>query len=172
VCKALLVANWDWVLYNYRLPLARSLQKAGFQVSFICPKGQYTSRLKKLGFECINWRLDRKGWNPLKELYAVKQLIGIYRRERPDLVQHFTIKPNLYGSMAARVVRVPFVINTFSGLGLLFSDDCRFRMRRVFLTPFMSWVLRAPNIWTIFQTHSDCQTLTRIYLVILTKAIV
>src|SRR3954447_8959325 len=116
-----LVSHWDWVLYNYRLPLARRLRERGADVTFVSPTGKYVDGLEAAGFPWREWRLERRSLNPLAEAAALVRLRAIYRRERFHVVQHFTIKPVLYGSVAARQAGVGTVINTFTGLGFLFS---------------------------------------------------
>jgi len=164
--KVAFVAHWDWVLFNFRLPLARALRKQGCEVVFLCPYGQYVTEFKALEFPYIEWRLNRRSLNPVKELYAISRLATIYREVRPDLVHHFTIKPNLYGSLAAKLTGVPSVINTVTGLGFVFSGDQRARILFAALRPLMSWALRGQNIWTVFQNESDYKTLTRYKLVV------
>ncbi len=120
MAKVLLVAHWDWVLWNFRLPLARALKDRGHEVILVFPFGEYAERLRATGFRCVHWSVKRESLNPLREIAAIVHLAHIYRREKPDLVTHFTIKPNLYGSIAAAFCRNLKVINTFTGLGFLF----------------------------------------------------
>ena len=63
----LIVANWDWVIYNFRLALARSARADGCDVTFVCPDGKYVADLQAEGFRCIEWSLDRKSLNPITE---------------------------------------------------------------------------------------------------------
>jgi len=122
MAKVLMVAHWDWVLYNFRLPLARALREKGFEVIFVCPYGEYVPKLKEEGFRWIHWAIVRRSLNPVRELIAILHLASIYQREQPQIVHHFTIKPNFYGSIAALLARRDKVINTFTGLGFLFSE--------------------------------------------------
>jgi glycosyltransferase involved in cell wall biosynthesis len=64
---------------------------------------------------------DAGGMNPLRDLRTLRDLRALYRRIRPDVVHHVTIKPVLYGTFAARLAGVPRVINAVSGLGYLFT---------------------------------------------------
>jgi glycosyltransferase involved in cell wall biosynthesis len=154
----LLVANWDWVIYNFRLPLARSLRDHGYEVVLVFPYGKFLERIRREGFRCIHWPLDRGSLNPLRDGRALWQLARIYRRERPDIVHHFTIKPNLYGSLAARWsgfnhqrAGPSAVINTFTGLGFMFSDHPKARLLRPGLIPLLRYALHGPRTWTVFQ---------------------
>ena len=169
--KVLLVAHWDWVLYNFRLPLARALREVGYNVVFVCPPGPYVRRLQEAGFTWIPWRVERKGMNPVRELAAVWRLASIYRAEQPDLVHHFTVKPIIYGTLAVHSLatlraptrpgwdksdgRRPCIINTLSGLGFLFSDHRLARVLRVFLLPALRHCLRGRDAWTVVLNPDD-----------------
>ncbi len=153
--KVLLVANWDYVLWHFRLPLARELRQNGLEVVMVCPAGAYTSRLQEQGFRVVQWRLKRRSFNPWLELSSIEHLAAIYRKERPALAHHFTIKPNLYGSLAAALCRVPSVINTWTGLGWTFSQDPKGRVLQALLFPLMRSVFRRKAVWSVFQNEQD-----------------
>jgi len=120
--KVIFFANTDWYLYNYRLPLARALRERGDIVTFLSPPGNYSDILIKEGFRWLPFNLERKGMNPFSELLTIKRLTNLLRAEKPDLTHFFTIKPVLYGSIAARLSGVPRIINAITGLGYIFSD--------------------------------------------------
>lgn len=121
--KILLFANTDWYLYNFRLSLAKELRAQGHEVIFLSPPGSFQTLLQGDGFEWIPFPLSRQGFNPFRELKSVWQLILLYRRIRPEIVHHFTIKPVIYGSLAARVLWISGIINSITGLGHLFIDS-------------------------------------------------
>lgn len=163
--RVALVANWDWVLFNFRLPLARALEKAGFKVTLICPPGKYYKQIEALGFRLIPWHLSRRGINPLNELRAVSHLAKIYRQEGFDLVHHFTIKPILYGSIAGRIAKRRVIINNFTGLGFLFSDDGKAVGLRKILLPLMRLVIGVDDQTLVFQNKTDHSHLVDLGLV-------
>ncbi len=119
--KLLLVANTDWYLYNFRLSLARFLQIKGAEVVMVSPQGRFAPALEASGFRWLNWRVGRSTVAPWLEGYAFWQLAAIYRTEKPDLVHHFTVKPVLYGSLAAKLAGIPTVVNSITGLGYIFE---------------------------------------------------
>jgi glycosyltransferase involved in cell wall biosynthesis len=121
--KVILVANTDWYLYNFRLALARALRQAGYDVVLVSPPGPYASGLCEAGFRWIPWNVDRRGALPWDEITAFVRLMRIYREERPLIVHHFTIKPVLYGSFAARLAGVWGVVNSITGRGYLFLQN-------------------------------------------------
>jgi glycosyltransferase involved in cell wall biosynthesis len=120
--KIILFANTDWYLYNYRLPLARALRARGDEVIVLSPVGRYAELLEKDGFRWQPFPLERKGMNPFSELATILRLWQLLRREKPDLLHNFTIKPVLYGSLAARLAGVRRVVNAVPGLGISFAE--------------------------------------------------
>lgn len=120
--KIALISNTVFSLYNFRLGLIRALIARGYHVCIICPDGQYIEGLRKEGVEHHSLFVDRKGTNPINELRTLWQLYRILKKERFDLVHTFTVKPNIYGSIAARAARTPIVINSVTGLGYVFME--------------------------------------------------
>jgi glycosyltransferase involved in cell wall biosynthesis len=163
--KVLLVANSAWGLYNFRLPIARALMERGALVSLVCPEGPYTPKLEEMGFRVLRWQLDRRNLGPLGELRSLAGLWRIYRSERPDVVHHFTIKPNVHGTVAARLARVPRIINTWTGLGWMFSDAAKARALRPGLLLVMRRLYRSSQVQSVFQTAADQDTLVEHRLV-------
>jgi len=161
----LFVANWDWVLYNFRLPLARKLMGSGKNIVLICPQGKYTQKMQEMGFQWQPWDLNRRSTNPLSEIRAVIDLLKIYRHFSPRATHHFTIKPVVYGSFAARLARVDKVINNLTGLGYLFSDAPKAKFLRIFVVPFLRMVLRGAKFHTAFQNEHDQQMLTSLGII-------
>ena len=172
MAKVLMVAHWDWVLYNFRLPLARALREKGFEVIFVCPYGEYVPKLKEEGFRWIHWAIVRRSLNPVRELIAILHLASIYQREQPQIVHHFTIKPNFYGSIAAFLARRDKVINTFTGLGFLFSEHPLAIGLRSSVLPLAKLAFRASKGWSVFQNHQDLETCLRLRLVLPERVVV
>ena len=123
--KVLLVANSSWYLFNFRLPLIRDLRDRGYKVSLVAPHDAHTPLLQAEGFTVHPWKVSRSSVNPLSEARALLDLTRTYRRERPDLVHHFTIKACIYGTIAAKGSRVYRVINALTGLGHIFWEPAK-----------------------------------------------
>ncbi|MCG2787992.1 MAG: glycosyltransferase family 4 protein [Anaerolineae bacterium] len=155
--KIILFANTDWYLYNFRLPLAKALHARGDEVSFLSPPGEYASKLTELGFRWLEFPFSRRGMNPLTELLTVLRLWRLYRREKPDLVHHFTIKCVLYGSLAAHLSGLPNIINAITGLGYAFNEENH--MLGAIARFFYRFVLK--NTQVIFQNPDDLETFTQ-----------
>ncbi|MEZ0395269.1 MAG: glycosyltransferase family 4 protein [Anaerolineales bacterium] len=120
--KIILVANTDWYLYRFRQAQARFLRERGAEVILVSPPGEYVPALQQAGFRWLSLPLTRTGMNPLTEAASLLALTRLYRRERPALVHHFTIKCVLYGSLAAWLAGVDCVINGVTGLGYVFGQ--------------------------------------------------
>ena len=118
--RVALVINTSWNIWNFRASLVRALQGAGHEVLAIAPPDDYSARLEtELGCRYVPILMENKGTNPLKDAALTRRFYQIYRREKPDVVLHYTIKPNIYGSLAARLAGIPS-INNVSGLGTVF----------------------------------------------------
>jgi len=161
----LFVANWDWVLYNFRLPLVRELEKNRQNVILVCPPGKFTDKIQELGFSWYPWNLNRRSIYPWRELLSVIELYKIYRQFRPVAVHHFTIKPILYGSLAARFAQIKTVINNFTGLGYLFSDAPKAAGLRRIILPVLRQALRGKGFHTAFQNEYDLEHLVHLGVV-------
>ena len=118
--RVALVINTSWNIWNFRRGLVRALQAAGHEVLAIAPLDAYSDRLEsELGCRYVPILMENKGTNPIKDVQLTRRFVAVYKRERPDVVLHFTIKPNIYGTLAARLAGVPS-INNVSGLGTVF----------------------------------------------------
>lgn len=117
--KVAIVLNTSWNIYNFRMNLVRSLQAKGHEVHTVAPADEYTHHLTAAG--CIHHclKMDSRGANPVKDLALIFELYSIYRKIRPDVVLHYTIKPNVYGSLAASLLKIP-AVNNVCGLGTVF----------------------------------------------------
>ncbi|HAC25362.1 MAG TPA: glycosyltransferase family 1 protein [Cytophagales bacterium] len=117
--KVAIVLNTSWNIYNFRMGLIKALREDGHEIHTVAPVDDYTAFLVEAG--CIHHSLtmDSRGVNPIKDLALTFELFGIYRKFRPDVILHFTIKPNVYGTLAASVLQIP-TINNVCGLGTIF----------------------------------------------------
>jgi glycosyltransferase involved in cell wall biosynthesis len=118
-----LIDNTDFSLYNFWLGIIRALVASGYRVSIICPDGPYVEELRKEGVAYHRLYIDRKGTNPINELRTIWRLYRVLRKERFDLVHTFTVKPNIYGSIAAWAAGTPIVVNSVTGLGYVFIES-------------------------------------------------
>ncbi|KAA9324986.1 glycosyltransferase family 4 protein [Adhaeribacter soli] len=114
-----IVINTSWNIFNFRMNLAKALMQAGHEVVAIAPQDAYSQRLVEAGMQFVPVQMENKGTNPVKDLLLIKQFYQIYKTVKPDVILQYTIKPNIYGTLAAKLAGIP-VINNVSGLGTVF----------------------------------------------------
>ena len=117
--KVVIASNSTWSIVNFRTGLIRALLDSGCEVISVAPSDDYAPRLLDLGCRYMPLAMDNKGTHPGRDLLLLWRIWRLLRHERPDVYLGFTVKPNIYGSLAARVLRIP-VINTITGLGVVF----------------------------------------------------
>jgi len=94
----------------------------GYRITVVTPTDDFSARMAGMGCDLHELPMDNKGSNPLNDLRTLKAYTRFYRESRPDVALHHTIKPVIYGSMAARRLGIP-VINTITGLGTAFMTE-------------------------------------------------
>jgi len=118
--KIAIVSNTSWSVYNFRLGLIRRLQEIGYEISIIAPQDNFSAKLVAEGFNFHHIYTNNYSTNPLNDLRTLFQLKRIYQKNKFDFIFHYTIKPNVYGTLAARWCKIPSIAIT-TGLGRLFS---------------------------------------------------
>lgn len=120
--KVLLIGNSEIVIYNFRLELVERLLNEGHQVTISCPNISGEMGKKKIdslinmGCKYEPVEINRHGKNVLQEIELYKNYKNLLKKVNPNVVFSYTIKPNIYGAMAARKLKIPFVAN-ITGLG-------------------------------------------------------
>lgn len=106
-------------LLNFRGEVINDLASSGYKVILVAPKNIETvTLLSNVHFFPV--QLDRSGKNPISELKYFKVLKSIYKKEKPDYIFHYTIKPNIYGTLAAKWCGIPSTV-MIAGLGYVFN---------------------------------------------------
>ncbi len=154
--KAVLFANTDWYLYNFRRALALALRRQGYEVLLISPAGPYGDKLRALGLRWEPLPMARRSLNPLREAALLWHLVRLLRRERPALVHGFTIKCAVYGSLAARLAGVPARVNAVAGMGYVFtSAQLKARLLRPVVRGLLRLALGGDGARLILQNADD-----------------
>lgn len=154
--EILLSANTDWFLHNFRASFADYLIEKGCQVTMVSPPGKYSHSFLSRGYKWIPWELGRQTVRPWDELASILQLAKIYRREKADLLHHHTIKPVLYGSLVARLLRKRNVVNSITGRGYVFlSQEPRARWLKGITSTLYRLALNNDNYALIFENDTD-----------------
>lgn len=113
-------ANSAWAFTNYRLGLLKALQKDGFSLIAAVPDDGRASKLRSCGVDVRHLPIDAHGKSPLTDLRLVYRYFRLLRELRPAVFLGFTIKPNIYGALAASLTGTP-VVNNVTGLGFAFT---------------------------------------------------
>ena len=119
--KILILANNDVGLYKFRKELIEELLKKN-TVYISLPYGSFVEDLCNMGCEFIDTSMDRRGMNPFKDVKLLIAYFRMIRKYKPDLVITYTIKPNVYGGLSCRLLKIPYAMN-ITGLGTAFEQD-------------------------------------------------
>ncbi len=146
------VINTSWNVYNFRMNLLRALQNKGYKIVVIAPEDAYSPKLRQDGFFFQDLALNNDSTNTIRELALFFDLLKIYKQVEPDIILHYTIKPNIYGTLAASFLKIP-VINNISGLGTVFlSNNLSSLIARGLL-----WLTQRRAKKVFFQNYDDMQ---------------
>jgi glycosyltransferase involved in cell wall biosynthesis len=122
VKKIVFSANTSWFLYNFYRYLIKDLIQQGHNIYILAPIDDTTKKLAEIGCLTIDLMMDNKGSNPIKDFKTWISYLIFYHKIKPDYCLHFTIKPNMYGTLAAKIIGSQS-INTVTGLGTVFIQD-------------------------------------------------
>jgi glycosyltransferase involved in cell wall biosynthesis len=114
--------NAAWNIVNFRSGVISALQERGYRIVALAPDDEYRARLEEMGVELYPIAIDSKGMSPLRDLILLARYRTVLSRLKPSLFLGYTIKPNIYGSLAAHSLGIP-VINNISGLGTAFINE-------------------------------------------------
>lgn len=159
--KLLFLVTEDWYFCSHRLPIARAARDAGFDVVVVTRVDRHGDRILQEGFRLIALPWRRRSTNPWTELRTLVRLLGIYRRERPDIAHHVALKPAIYGSLIARLCRLTSVVNAVAGFGfMLSSNGFKARVFRRFVRTAIG-SLKNSNARVMVQNPDDYEALAR-----------
>lgn len=144
-------SNSDWNVVNYRFGLINALLANGYEVLVLAPKGRHFETLKAAGVAVEHIEMSRRGTSPLAELALLWRSTKALRKARPEALLTFTVKPNIHGSLAARITGTK-VINNVSGLGSAFFRNALFT---AFISRLYKTALRKSG--TVFFQNIDDQ---------------
>ena len=118
--RIVLAANASWNIANFRGGLVNGLREAGYEpIALTPPDAVADQRLHDLGVATVPVRIDRSGVDPVADLALLLRYRRVLKRLRPLAFFGFTVKPNIYGTLAASSLGIPVVANV-SGLGTVF----------------------------------------------------
>jgi len=136
--KLLFLVTEDWYFCSHRLPVARAARDAGFAVAVATRVREHGEAIRAEGFVLhpLGWRRRGGGW--LGHLRALREIVRLYRAEKPDILYHVALKPVLFGGLAARFAfpprATPAILSAVMGLGASAASPLRRRA--------LGWALR------------------------------
>jgi glycosyltransferase involved in cell wall biosynthesis len=155
--KLLCNVNAGWFFISHRLDIARAARDAGYEVhvSADIESPEEVSRLESEGFKFHRVKLKRGALDPISDLLYLRQLNSIMRAVRPDLVHNITVKPIVYGTLAARMSGVRGIVNGVTGLGYAFSGDRSRQVVSYLVRTAYKVALNRPHQMVIFENEDD-----------------
>lgn len=120
--QVFIMGNSGAGLIHFRKELVECLVKQGYEVYVSLPVGKYTELIKQLGCVFIETPVDRRGTNPINDLKLIIHYYHQVKNVDPDVVLTYTIKPNTYGALVSRFLKIPYVVN-ITGTGSVFNND-------------------------------------------------
>lgn len=120
--KIVICLNTAWNLVNFRAGLICALVATGYEVVAVAPDDKYAAGLTALGCRFVPLHMENGGTNPAQDALLTWRFVRLFGHERPDVYLGYTVKPNVYGSLAAHMLRIP-VINNIAGLGVVFGKS-------------------------------------------------
>ena len=119
--KIVMSVNTAWNIHNFRAGLVKALTRQGYDVMVMAPDDAYSRRLAPLGCRFKMLSMDNNGTSPGRDLALLVKYWRVFQSVRPFVYLGYTIKPNVYGSIAAHGLDIP-VINNIAGLGTTFIN--------------------------------------------------
>ena len=148
----------DKYFLSHRRALALAARNAGCRV-VVCVRigGKYMERIRAEGFECLALENENKGGiSFLREFIALLKLVRVYRKYRPRIAHHFGVRNLLHGSIAAHFSKTPLVVNSFLGLGTLFSENSlKLSLLRRIVLVLLKYFQGRENTCVIVQNNDD-----------------
>ncbi len=149
-----MIVNVDWFFLSHRKEIALSAQKAGYIITIVTKNTGKKKEIEALGLRVVDLPINRSGQNLLEELKTCWFLYNLYRREKPGIVHHVGLKTILWGTLAAKLARVPGVVNAVSGLGIFFSEENKSLVSKV-LPAVLRFSHHRNKLGVIFQNNQD-----------------
>jgi len=149
--KVVLISNTAWSIVNFRGSLIGAMRNKGYDVIAVSPNDEYSSKIVDSGACFISIPMDNKGLNPFKDFLLFLRYFSIFVQEKPMAFLGFTVKPNVYGGLAARILSIPS-INNVAGLGTVF-------IRENWVTRVVEMLYKvgmARSFKVFFQNVDDC----------------
>ncbi len=157
MAKVIVIGSYAESLVNLRGALLRMMVRCGHHVVAAAPGISDRVALVLQGWGIAVCRIDlaRTGCNPFRDMATLRELVRVLKREKPDYLLAYTVKPVIYGCIAARITKVPCVFSMITGLGFSFSRASRQSKMVGVLVSLLYRVALAKNQCVFFQNPDD-----------------
>lgn len=152
--KLLIVVNVDWFFISHRLCIAEKAQERGWEVFVACTDTGRSKEITNKGINFINLSFSRSSTSVLDELNTLYSFYKLYKKIKPDIVHHVTLKPVIYGSVISRLTKIKGTVNAISGLGYNFTDNRKGPIQNVMIK-LMKLGFDQKKVAFIFQNQDD-----------------
>lgn len=158
----LFILNEPTYFISHRLPIAIAARHEGYDIHVATGEPIAPQKIADEGFVYHPIPLSRSGRNVFSELKSLYAMYRLMKKLKPDIVHLVTIKPVIYGSLAARFAKVPAVVAAISGLGYAFIDQyLEAKILRRLISHLYRHAFRHENLKVIFQNKDDEDTLLK-----------
>ncbi|SDO05952.1 glycosyltransferase family 4 protein [Alkalicoccus daliensis] len=147
--KVLILVNHDVVIYNFRKELVEQLISNKYEVYISSPYGKKIELLKEIGAHYVETNIERHGTNVVNDFKLIAEYRRMIKKIKPDIVISYTIKPNIYGGLACRSLKVPYIA-TITGLGTALEKDGI--MRNIIINLYK---IAFKNVQTLFFQNNE-----------------
>lgn len=149
------LSHLDLNLWLFRLPIMQALVNQGYTVYAICPDGEKSDDFTRHGITHISYDISRSSLNPIKELQAIRNIYTAIQPLNLDILHTFTAKPNIYGTIAGRLTKIPRIINLVEGLGSFYlENDLKSRIVRTMIEFLYTQIFKFSDT-VMFVNHDD-----------------
>lgn len=122
--KVLVLANRDFVLYNFRVEVLQRLIDEKYEVYICLPDGPKVKFMKDMGCKFVPIEIDKRGTNPIKDMKLMRDYKRIFKTVQPDMILSYTTKVCIYSGIVAGKMKIPYLVNV-SGLGTALEQPGR-----------------------------------------------
>ena len=151
------VFSIDYQLISHRKAIVQEAVNKGFKVTVVAADTGYRQEIENMGVRFIELPINRVGTNLIEELNTFKFLYKLYKKEKPDLVHHVSAKVVLWGGLAAKLTKVPRVVNAINGLGVFFQNGKIDSLTKRIFVRILNFSHRRDKVVTILQNKDDVE---------------
>ena len=156
--KIVFLISEDWFFCSHFMDRAKAAKQKGYEIVVIAREGLHREEIQAAGLKFIPLSISRRSLNPFKELKLIFDIWRLYKQEQPDIVHHIAIKPILYGSLAAILLKSPAILNAPVGMGYIFSSsELRAKILRPFINLSYRLLLNPKRSRVIFENDEDME---------------